>query len=304
MLNATLSIGYRLCQNKFKKQILLLGEPAWYSTFTKHISFISRPRSVPAVGVIFSELRIFAGTVRRKDLRRLYHQIKKRSIFKYRGKQFWIANSKAELPSYSQVRIAIRKSWPRTIGFLTKAWNTLMRFQIWIAKNMYKKLPRAFKKIVKKMGRIEARMHKKMVCLEPRLRRRYGKLVYPEGLTVKSLKEKKKNFIKDFIEYVKNGNAEDEEVEYIEDCFDDMERPRFGYMMKIMLKENEPCQIDFENPDQTTCNLTSNANSEDLNESSIINSKYYAQSRQTGQDFRSAAPPDCRIELCQDDDND
>ena len=101
-----------------------------------------------------------------------------------------------------------------------------MRFQIWIAKNMYKKLPRVFKKIVKKMGRIEARMHKKMVCLEPRLRRRYGKLVYPEGLTVKSLKEKKNNFIKDFIEYVKNGNAEDEEVEYIEDCFDDMERPR------------------------------------------------------------------------------
>ena len=91
------------------------------------------------------------------------------------------------------------------------------------------------------MGRIEASLHKKMVCLEPRLRRRYGKLVYPEGLTVKSLKEKKKNFIKDFIEYVKNGNAEDEEVEYIEDCFDDMERPRFGYMMKIMLKENEPC---------------------------------------------------------------
>ena len=41
-----------------------------------------------------------------------------------------------------------------------------------------------------------------------------------------------------------------------------------------------------------------------LFESSVINSKYYAQSRQTGQDFRSAAPPDCRIELCQDDDDD
>ena len=43
---------------------------------------------------------------------------------------------------------------------------------------------------------------------------------------------------------------------------------------------------------------------EHLNESSVTNLKYYAQSRQTGQDFRSAAPPDCRIELCQDDDVD
>ena len=197
-----------------------------YLTFTKHISFISRPRSVPAVGVIFSELRVFAGTVRRKDLRRLYHQIKKRSIFKYRGKQIWIGNSKLNLPSYSLIRFAIRNVLPRTIGFLTKAWNILLRFRVWIAKRMYQKLPRPMKKIVKRMGRIEARLHKKMVCLEPRLRRRYGHLVYPEGLTVTALKEKKNNFLKDFVEYVENGNAEDEEVEYIEDCFDDLERPR------------------------------------------------------------------------------
>ena len=78
------------------------------------------------------------------------------------------------------------------------------------------------------MGRIEASLHKKMVCLEPRLRRRYGRLVYPEGLTSTALKEKKNNFLKDFVEYVNNGNAEDEEVEYIEDCFDDMERPRYS----------------------------------------------------------------------------
>ena len=189
-------------------------------------STFSRPRSVPAVGVIFSESRVFVEKVRRKDFRRLYHQIRKRSIFKYRGKQIWIGNSKLNLPSYSLIRFAIRNVLPRTIGFLTKAWNILLRFRVWIAKRMYQKLPRPMKKIVKRMGRIEARLHKKMVCLEPRLRRRYGHLVYPEGLTVTALKEKKNNFLKDFVEYVENGNAEDEEVEYIEDCFDDMERPR------------------------------------------------------------------------------
>ena len=42
--------------------------------------------------------------------------------------------------------------------------------------------------------------------------------------------------------------------------------------------------------------------SEDLNEPSALNSYYYAQSRQTDEEFRSAAPPDCRItsQLCSD----
>ena len=153
-------------------------------------------------------------------------------------------------------------------------------------------------KIVKKIGRIEARIHKKLLCMEPRLKRRYGKLIYPEGLSVKALKEKKINFIKDFIEYVKNGNAEDEEVLYIEDCFDDMERPRFGYSVKLMVKENEPCTINFDNPDQDTCRRRTN-NENEL--SSRVYTGYFsdhAQSRQTGEQFRSGAPPDCRIEFC------
>ena len=83
-----------------------------------------------------------------------------------------------------------------------------------------------------------------------------------------------------------------------------MERPRFGYMVKIMLKENEPCQLDFENPNQTTCILPSNAGGDGLNEIRALNSNYYAQNRQTDEGFRSSAPPDCRIELCQDDDYD
>ena len=237
------------------------------------------------------------GTIRKRDLRRLYHQIRKRSTYEYRGKKLWIGNTHLDLPSYSQIRYAVRNIWPRTIHFLTKAWNSLSRFRMWIAKKMYRRLPKAMKKIVKKMGRIEAIMNKIMICLEPRLERRYGRLIYPEGISVKALKDKKKDFIKDFVDFVKNGNAEDVEVEYIEDCFSDMERPKFGYMVKIMLKEDEPCEINFENPEQSTCKL-SNPDSEGLDGSDTGDLEYFAQSRQTGEGSRSAAPPDCRTTAC------
>ena len=154
------------------------------------------------------------------------------------------------------------------------------------------------KKIVKKMGRIEAKMYKKIICLQPRLQRRYGQMMYPEGISVKAVKDKKYDFIEDFIEYVKNGNVEDEEVETIEDCFDDIEKPKFGWRVKIIAKENEQCMLDFQNPEKSTCNLPSNVNNEGFDQANFRNSRYHAQSRQTGEGFRSAAPPDCRIELC------
>ena len=255
-------------------------------------NFFSRPRTVPAVAAIFSEARVVIGTVRKRDVRRLYQQIKKKSTFQYRGRKVSLANSKSELPSYNQIKFALRRSLPRTIGFVTKAYNYLNQFRLWIAKKMYKKLPHPFKKLVKKMGRIEAHIHKKLVCWRPRLERRYGRLIYPEGLSVLALKEKKKDFIKDFIEFVENGNAEDEAVEYVEDCFDDMERPKFGYRVKLMLKEKEPCDYDFKNPDQSTCILPSNTNVKRIGTGTL---KSYAQSRQTGEEFSSAAPTDCRI---------
>merc|ERR1712223_1235166 len=107
-----------------------------------------------------------------------------------------------------------------------------------------------------------------------------------EGLTVKAVKEKRESFWN----FVKYGNAEDAEVEYIEDCFADMKRPRFGWRAKVTFMENEPCEIDSENPERTTCRIKSISNNEDET------NYYYAQSRQTGENFRSAAPPDCRIE--------
>ena len=131
-----------------------------------------------------------AGTIRKRDIRRLYHQIRKRNTYE------------SELPSYSKLRYAVRNIRPRSIDFVTKAWNTLSRFRVWIAKKMYKRLPKSMKKIVKKIGRIEARMHKILVCMQPRLERRYGQLIYPEGLSVKALKDQKKDFIKDFVNFV------------------------------------------------------------------------------------------------------
>jgi len=243
------------------------------------------PRTVPAVAVIFSEGRDMRGTIRKRDVRRLYRIIKKRSSTPFWGPEFWIGNAKVELPSYSQIKYAVQEKQPRTVDFLTTAYNSLSRFRVWIAKKMYKRLSRPMKRLVKKFGRVEALMHKKLVCMTPRLKRRYGQLVYPEGLTVKAIKEKKKNF-ENFVKY---GNAEDADVEYVEDCFDDMERPKFGWTAKVTLMKDEPCELNFENPEQSTCILSSNSDGE-------ADSNYYAQSRQTGEGFRSAATPDCRIE--------
>ena len=191
----------------------------------------------------------------------------------------------SQFPSLRDINDAVQKAPPKTLEFLKKSYNSLNRFRVWIAKSMYKRLPGKMKTLVKKFGRIEALLHKKLVCIEPRLKRRYGKLVYPEGLTLKAIKEKKESFW----DFVKNGNAEDVHVEYIEDCFADMERPQFGWRAKVRLMENEPCDFSQENPELGTCNGNSNSDTDD-------DSNYFAQSRQTGEGFRSAAAPDCRVE--------
>ena len=165
---------------------------------------------------------------------------------------------------------------------------------------MYKRLPSPLKKIVKKIGRIEARIHKIVVCMRPRLKRRYGTLVYPEGLTVRALKNKKESFF----DFIKNGDADTEDVQYIEDCFADMERPKFGWRVRVSFKEDEPCNLDLDNPELSTCSLTSGNNGDllrGLGNAGLANP--VAQRRQTGEQFRSAAPPDCRYRYICDENN-
>ena len=275
-------------------------------------------------------------TVRKRDVRRLYHEIRKRSIGKYQKynvgnqavklpsfghlnyalksakentmghlknlwnslKSIWLGSSTAELPTYDEIKYALNNTETKKVAILTKVHNFMRNFREWIAKKMFNKLSPGMKRVVKKIGRIEARMEKIMVCLRPRLQRRYGKLVYPEGLTVKAIKDKKE----EFSDYIKFGNAEDEEVEFIEDCFDDMERPAFGWRVKVMLMDDEPCTIDPKNLEMSTCKLSSASESDLLEalDTGDLN-HHYAQSRQTGEEFRSSAPPDCRYRyICGD----
>ena len=53
---------------------------------------LCRPRNVPAVAVIFSERRDMTGTIRKREVHRLYNHIQKRSTSAIRKRQ-------AKLPS-------------------------------------------------------------------------------------------------------------------------------------------------------------------------------------------------------------
>ena len=161
----------------------------WFRKLTHFIlvfSLLFRPRTFDAVGVIFSEQRDVGNTVaiRKRDVYRLHNHVKKRS--------FGIASS--SIPTYSELHRALRSADSNQKSVLTRAFNNLSRFRVWLAKRMYKSLPPPLKRIVKKFGRIEARIHKKIVCWKPRLQRRYGRLVYPNGLTVNSVIKKKHTY--------------------------------------------------------------------------------------------------------------
>ena len=60
-----------------------------------------------------------------------------------------------------------------------------------------------------------------------------------------------------------------------------------------MLKEEEPCDLNIKDPSLTRCGLNSNPASKKSD--SDYYSNHFAQNRQTGEGFKSAAPPDCRL---------
>ena len=226
------------------------------------------------------------GTIKKREVRRLFRKVKRQT-----PEKFWIGNTRFELPTYDEIKDALENTESRKTDVLTKVWNDLNRFQTWIGKNMYGRLSRPMKKIVKKIGRIESRIHNRLVCLKPRLKRTFGKLVYPEGQTVRAIKEN----ANDFIHFDKHEDTEHEHVSFIEDCFNDMKRPKFGWRVKVRLKENEPCDLNIKNPEMSTCILSSNQDPQGPLNNNNLN--HYAQNRQTGEGFRSAAPPDCRSNI-------
>merc|ERR1712083_1150412 len=60
----------------------------------------ARPRTVPAVAVIFNEGRDMSGTIRKRDLRHLYQKIKKRSPTQLGSK---IGGKNVGLPSLNEI---------------------------------------------------------------------------------------------------------------------------------------------------------------------------------------------------------
>ena len=178
---------------------------------------------------------------------------------------------------------------------------------------IYNKLPRKLKYLVRAAKKFEAKLHRKLLCLGPNLERRMGKMTYPEnGMPikskfdifgkVKSLKDQKY----DFFASVDDPEDEEQHVEYIEDCFPDMPRREFGWRVKYTIMKDERCTFDPNKiadindncqlpPCMPKCVITIRNNTE-LN-NNILQSRQYAQQRQSGEGFRTSAPVDCRVTL-------
>ena len=173
--------------------------------------------------------------------------------------------------------------------------NNFLRFSKNLVNGIYNRLPRKLQFVVRALKKLERKVHKKLVCLEPMLKRRSGKMRFPNhgmgrynglpvkkefGLSFSNLKKQKH----DFLASVDDPNAQNEtEIQYINDCFDDIPRMEFGWRVKITLIDNEPCSFEPTDDIDRRCVVTNNTETDTF------------QRRQTGENFRSAAPPDCRV---------
>ena len=126
---------------------------------------------------------------------------------------------------------------------LRRIWNNILRFSKRLVNKIYNKLPRKLQYIVRLLKKLEVKIHNKLVCLEPMLKRRMGKMKFPShgmgkynGMPVKRIYDNYKRNLKDKINEFKNEKWEflasvddpelddDKEIEYLNDCFDDMPR--------------------------------------------------------------------------------
>ena len=106
------------------------------------LHYNSRPRSVPAVGVIFAEPRGLPRNIKKRDVKKLYRTLKKRSPLKLNPefvaeleyiKESAIYDLEQEytrlgLPSYSEIKYAVKKKRPETVNFLTGSVITDVEF--------------------------------------------------------------------------------------------------------------------------------------------------------------------------------
>ena len=205
------------------------------------------------------------------------------------------------LPNSNELRYAYNETKSESKGALVEAWNDFKYLSTELVNKIYSKLPRKLKYLVRAAKKFEAKVHRKLVCLEPNLRRKMGKMSYPEnGMPikskfdifgkVKSLKDQKY----DFWASVDDPEDEDDHVEYIEDCFPDIPRRKFGWSVKYTIMKDERCTFDLSKvtDDMPKCVITNNAKDNDL-----FQSQQYAQERQIREGFRSSAPVECRVTL-------
>jgi hypothetical protein len=102
--------------------------------------------------------------------------------------------------------------------------------------------------------------------------------------------------ILDLSYYNENYLRHKREIDSLDDCFDDLEEPSYGFRVKVTLVENSPCILG------STCRGPPTARSEEESWNDVSSDAYYPTDdvieRQTGEEFFSEAPPDCRV-TCQ-----
>jgi len=90
-----------------------------------------------------------------------------------------------------------------------------------------------------------------------------------------------------------NNIRQKRKVDSLDDCFDDLEEPTYGFRAKVTLAENSPCILGSTcrgNPD-----FAKRSSDDDIISDENFPSEDVLDERQTGEEFFSEGPPDCRV---------
>ena len=140
------------------------------------------------------------------------------------------------------------------------------------------------RRILSGIKRLYKRFMKNLQCLTPRLARRFGNLNFPQSQL--------NDFPGNSDEFGQEKQETEDEflVDDVTDCFDDVEEPRYGYRVQVMLNDEEPCEIG------STC-LGVDGNISALEPNLTFYQQFFHRTleRQTNENFVSSAPPDCRL---------
>ena len=158
-----------------------------------------------------------------------------------------------KLPTRKDLLWKVNATKTEKANNLKRIWNNILRFSKGFVNKIYNKLPRKMQYVIRTLKKLEIYLHNKLVCLEPMLKRRMGKMKFPShgmgkynGMPVKrdyGLKREIKDKIYDFKDDVweflasvdDSESEDDKEVEYLNDCFEDMPRQELFNYLKCRL---------------------------------------------------------------------